>query len=304
MLGILRLLFGAATAFALAVPLTVQAQTAADPVGPLSTAAAPDAQTAMPPAAAPADGAPAGALSAICTDRPTKSNYACTVNAGHVQYESDLLNGSFLRLNGVTTDTYFVVNPTLKYGVTSDVDVEVNVSPAEIVRTHDKAGEDGPIAGDSDLYLRLKYNFLNAQGGNLQATILPYVKAPTARPGIGDGVVEGGLILPVNYKLNSFLTLTTVPEVDFYEDSIGGGRHANTVQLINLGVSLPRNFTFYGELWGDWNFDPAGVIRQYSADAAIAYGVTAYLQLDAGANFGLNRYTPGVQAYVGVSQKF
>ena len=74
--------------------------------------------------------------------------------------------------------------------------------------------------------------------------------------------------------------------------------------MINLGVSLPRNFTLYGELWGDWNFDPAGVIRQYSADAAIAYGVTPYLQLDAGANFGLNRYTPGSRPYVGVSQKF
>ena len=100
------------------------------------------------------------------------------------------------------------------------------------------------------------------------------------------------------------MTLTTVPEIDFFKDGIGDGRHVNTVQLINLGIALPDNFTLYGELWADWNFDPSGTISQFSADTALAYGVTPYLQIDAGLNFGLNRYTPGVQAYVGIAQKF
>lgn len=243
-------------------------------------------------------------LSSICTDRPTKSNYACTVDEGHFQYEADVFNGSSLRLNGVTTDTWLVVNPTLKYGLTPNIDIEANFSPLAIVRTHDNAGGGQTLTGVSDLYVRMKYEFLNSDGGNLQATILPYVKAPTARIGIGNGAVEGGVLLPVNYKLTDLVTLTTVPEIDVFKDAIGNGRHVNTVQLINLGVSLPNGFTLYGELWGDWNFDPAGTSRQFSADAALAYGVTPYLQLDVGANFGLNRYTPGAQVYVGVAQKF
>ena len=307
-----RPLFGAAMTLALATPLTLRAQPTTDAAAPPAATADANAQsstTASPSSQADARSSaptppPASALSAICTDRPTKSNYACTVDAGHFQYESDIVNGSFLRLNGVTTDAYLVVNPTLKYGLTSNIDVEANFSPAEIVRTHDDARDGRTIAGVSDLYLRLKYEFLNIQGGNLQATILPYVKAPTARPGIGNGAVEGGAIMPVNYKLTSILTLTIDPEVDLYKDSTGDGRHVNTSQLVNIGVSLPHNFTLYGELWGDWNFDPAGTVKQYSADTAIAYGVTNYLQLDAGLNFGLNRYTPGVQAYVGISQKF
>lgn len=244
------------------------------------------------------------ALGSICTDRPTKSNYACTVDEGHFQYEADVANGSFLRLNGVTTDTWLMINPTLKYGLTPNVDVELNFSPLEIVRTHDSSGGGQTLTGVSDLYLRLKYEFLNTDGGNLQATILPYLKAPTARIGIGNGAVEGGLILPVNYKITDLVTLTTVPEVDFFKNAIGNDRHVNTAQLINLGIALPDNFTLYGELWADWNFDPSGTLRQFSADAALAYGVTPYLQLDAGLNFGLNRNTPGVQAYIGVSQKF
>lgn len=299
-LFVLAGLLGAPTlACAQAAPDQTAAPNAEAPAGAAQAnpAATPSVATAPATAAAPT-------LSAICTDRPTKSNYACTVDAGHFQYEADVFNGSFLRLDGVTTDTYLATNPTLKYGVTPNLDVEANLSPLEIVHTSDKFGDDRTIAGVGDLILRLKYLFVNTTGGTLQASIIPYVKAPTARPGIGNGVVEGGAILPINYKLTDIITLTTVPEVDALLDSNGGGRHLNTAQLVNVGVSLPKNFTVYGELWGDWNFDPVHTIRQYSADFAVAYSVTSELQLDTGVNFGLNRETAGVQAYVGVSQKF
>jgi hypothetical protein len=130
------------------------------------------------------------------------------------------------------------------------------------------------------------------------------VKAPTARLGIGNGAVEGGALMPVSYKINDKLTLTSVPELDLFKDTLTNGRHTNTAQLLNLAYSLPANVTAYAEVWGDWNFDPAGTIRQSSADVAATWGATKYLQFDAGLNFGLNRQTPGVQAYVGISQKF
>jgi Putative MetA-pathway of phenol degradation len=241
-------------------------------------------------------------LSPICTDRPTKSNAACTVEPGHFQYESDLVNGSSLTSDGTTTHAWLILNPTLKYGLTPQMDVEANLSPLEIITIHDKSGASRSLTGIGDLYLRLKYQFLS--GGDLQAGVIPYLKAPTARIPIGNGAVEGGLIIPVNYKLNDNLTLTTVPEADLYKNAVGVGRHANMVQLINLAAALPGNVTVYGELWGDWNFDPSGTVAQYSADTALAYGVTSYLQLDAGLNFGLNRSTPDLQAYIGISQKF
>ncbi len=248
-------------------------------------------------------GMPGGAaLSPICTDRPTKSNAACTVEPGHFQYESDLVNGSSLTFGGATAHTWLILNPTFKYGLTPQMDVEANFSPLEIITTHDKSGASQSVSGIGDLYLRLKYQFWN--DGDLESAVIPYLKAPTARIPIGNGAVEGGLIVPVNYQAERYITLTTVPEVDIYKNAVDGGRHANMVQLINLAVALPGNFTLYGELWGDWNFDPSGTVAQYSADAALAYGVTPYLQLDAGLNFGLNRSTPDVQAYIGASQKF
>lgn len=278
-----RLPAAACALAALAAPLAAHAQAA---------------DTPAPAAASPE-------LSAICTDRPTKSNAACTVDAGHVQYETDLFNGAFLHVDGVTTDTYLVTNPTLKYGLSKTVDVEVNIAPYEVVRTHDTSGSTSVLGGVGDLYLRLKWNFLNSADGKWSFAALPYLKAPTARRGIGNGEVEGGMIFPINYKLTDKITLTTVPEFDAFKDSTSNsGRHFNSAQLINVGYSLPHNVTVYGELYGDWNHDPVRTIRQYSADAAVAWGITKTLQVDAGLNFGLNRDTPGVQAYFGVSQKF
>ena len=286
---ITRLLAGAAV-LAVILPMAAKAEEiSADP------------QAAPAPAASvtgPAD------LSAICTDRPTKSNAACSVDEGHFQYETDLFNGAFTRTGGVSTDTYLVTNPTLKYGLTKTIDLEVNVAPYEVVRTSDKFGGRSTVGGIGDLYLRLKYNFYNSADGKLSVAIIPYVKAPTARQGIGNGAVEGGAILAVDYKLTDQITFAIVPEVDAFKDTTGEGRHVNTAQLINVGYSLPNNVTVYAELWGDWNFDPAGTIHQYSADVAVAWGFAKYLQFDAGINFGLNSSTPAVQPYFGVSQKF
>ena len=92
--------------------------------------------------------------------------------------------------------------------------------------------------------------------------------------------------------------------MDILKNSLDGGRHVSTAQLVNIGFALPANFTLYAELWGSWNFDPMGTVAQYSADAALAYAVTPYLQIDMGVNFGLNAATPDVQGYVGLAHKF
>jgi hypothetical protein len=250
-------------------------------------------------AASQADSA---ALTPICTDRPSKSNYACTVDAGHFQYESDLANYSSLRQGDAQTMTWLILNPTLKYGVTDTLDVEANMTALEILRNQDTPGE-STLRGVSDLYLRVKYEFINLPN-TLQVAIIPYLEAPTGRAGIGERTVVGGALMPINYEPNSLLTLTLMPQANAAPNSVGTGKHLNTSEVFTLAVNLPRNFTLYTELWADWNIDPAGTIRQRSADVALAFGVTNYLQVDCGVNRGLNSATPQVQGYLGLSQKF
>jgi hypothetical protein len=241
-------------------------------------------------------------LQPICADRPTKSNGPCTVDQGHWQIEADLVNAAFMHAGGVTTDTWMIANPTLKYGLTRNIDIEANIDPLEIVRTRDASGAVDTLREAGDLFLRVKWEFLNHP--NVQAALIPYVKEPTARIGIGNGAWEGGVIAPVNIKLSSALSLALQPEVDDLADASGNGHHGAASADVNLGLSLPHNVTVFAEAWGQWSFDPAGTQRQCSADIAAALGLGRDSQLDAGINFGLNSATPGVAPYIGFSHRF
>jgi hypothetical protein len=237
----------------------------------------------------------------ICADRPTKSNNVCAVDPGAWQLEADLFNGTFQRSGGVTTDTWLITNPSLKYGVAQNWDIEANLVPYEIVRTHETAGTQ-TFSGIGDLYLRMKYAAIPQ--GTVQIGFIPYVKLPTARDGIGNGAVEEGVSIPVNITLSDVWSLGFSPEFDALKDVARGGRHFNTSQTVVVGYALPGDLTLNAELWGDWNEDPTGAPAQYSLDFAVAKLLTKALQIDGGVNLGLNRATPDVQLYAGLAEKF
>ena len=264
----------------------------------LATASFPAiAQTAGDaPAAAPATAEP----TPICTDRPTKSNVVCTVPAGSLQIESDVVNWTRNTDAGVRTDLVYYTNPYLKYGLGPTTDLEVNIAPYVTARTTE-GGAHEKIGGVGDLYVRLKQQIVGS--GKVQVALIPYVKAPTAKLGLGNKRWEGGVAVPILFSLPAGITLNFGPEVDILADGDRHGRHAQLVSLANLSKSFGKA-TVYVEFWNAQNFDPAATVHQYSADVAAAYLLGPTLQLDAGANFGLNRYTADAQVYVGLSTRF
>jgi hypothetical protein len=62
--------------------------------------------------------------------------------------------------------------------------------------------------------------------------------------------------------------------------------------------------TLGAEVWTSQNLDPAGTVSQYSADVDAAWLVNNDTQLDCGLNLGLNRATPDLEVYFGVSRRF
>jgi hypothetical protein len=75
-------------------------------------------------------------------------------------------------------------------------------------------------------------------------------------------------------------------------------------EVAAIGWAASDKLNLSAELWGSWDWDPSGTTRQASADGSVAYLVGSDVQLDAGANFGLNRATPDVELYGGVSVRF
>jgi len=248
---------------------------------------------------------PDNLLRSLCTDRPTKSTGPCTVDAGRWQLESDIYNYTLARGGGVRTTTELFTNPTLKLGLTDRLDVEFNISPYERVVTDDH-GVTAHASGVSDLFLRLKYNFIGDDGGPVAIALSPYIKVPTANHNLGNGYVEAGIIVPVQFNLPENWQLLFDPEVDVLKNASGSGRHINAIALVSLSKPVSSTITLSAELWTDTNFDPQGDTTQYSADLGVAWipAAAPNLQLDGGVNFGLNANTPRTQIYVGISRRF
>ncbi|MCC8692120.1 transporter [Xanthomonas campestris] len=239
----------------------------------------------------------------LCTNRPTKANSTCTVPAGAWQLETDI--GSYTRDSqpGTRIETSVFTNPTLKYGVSDRIDLQLNWAPQLQVKTTDRAtGARSSLSGGGDIYLRMKARFYESDTATV--AVLPFVKAPTARTGLGNDEWEGGIALPINFALPNSFSLTFGPEVDWLADSDGSGNHIAVINAINLARPLTPKLSMAVEVWSSINRDPAETIEQYSADIATAYLINPLLQLDVGANFGLNDRNPDAQVYVGLAHRF
>jgi hypothetical protein len=239
----------------------------------------------------------------ICADRPSKSTGACTVPAGHWQMETGLIDWFGDHSNGVSEDVVAIGSTLLKYGLNDSADVELGAAPFVMDRVHGD-GVHARASGFGDTIVRMKYR-LTAEGAPFEMALDPFAKIPTANHRLGNGKVEGGLVVPMDAPLGkSGLTLSIDPELDIAADEDGHGHHAAMTQVVNLAAAISDTLTVSAEIWGLWNWDPMRNIKQYSADATATYAVNNDLQLDAGAHFGLNRETPDVELYTGVSVRF
>ena len=159
------------------------------------------------------------------------------------------------------------------------------------------------LSGIGDLTVRYKHR-LTADGAPIQIAFIPFVKLPTAKHGIGNGKVEGGLAFPINIATDSRVTVVFGPELDVLADFNGDSRHLQLVNLVNASALVAPRLTLAGELWTATNFDPADTVTLASADVALAYAVNANAQADLGANLGLNSVTPNLEIYAGISLRF
>lgn len=245
------------------------------------------------------DPTPDALLRAFSTDRPPKANSPYTVDAGRFQYETDLAVFGRGNADGVLTRDWTIIDPTLKLGLTNTVDAELQVTPYQSA-----ASSGAPtVSGQGDSVARLKWNVLGDDGGDVAAALIPYVKLPTARSGLGNGRVEGGLIVPVSIAAPAGLTVIVMPEADVLKNAANDGYHGAFDFLVNVSHPIDARWTGYAEIFAsrDWQ---GGERPVYTLDCALTFAITPTLQWDLGNNLSLNGVAPRVQVYSGLSQRF
>jgi hypothetical protein len=264
----------------------------------LFSAAGAHAQT-QPAAAGPASAdAPADGRD-FCAQRPGKVTPPCILDAGRLQIETGLVDAVFQHSDGLHSDIYALGATELRLGVSKRVELEAAWTPVVVDQTRGQPHESG--TGDASLAVLAALTDPDKMGVAVSAQA--FVTLSTATHGLGAGGFTGGARLPIAIPLSDGLSLGLTPEADVLRNSGGGGTHAAWIGA----ASLSRGFgplTLGAELWGQVEDDPAGTIRRATADLIGAVMIGKELQLDAGANFGLNRQTPGAELYFGISKRF
>jgi hypothetical protein len=239
------------------------------------------------------------ALRELSTDRPDATESPFTVDAGHWQLEMDFLSHTRNRLDGVRTRAWDFAPLNLRYGLLSDIEVGIFISPYSRVTEEPRGGPRTKMSGFGDITLRAKFNFLGNDGGGKAFGLIADLKLPTAANGLGNGRVEGALILPVAFDLGGGWEMGAMTGVDLRQRD-GGGTRAVWVNTATVGHELVRDLSGYLELTSQ-----AGEGTHVATfNLGVTWRLAADTQLDAGVNLGVSRAADDAQFFAGLSRRF
>jgi len=148
------------------------------------------------------------------------------------------------------------------------------------------------VSGVGDLYFRGKLNLIGPEGGDVQAAIIPYVKAPNGCPESQQGVEEGA-IAPISFALPRAFTLCSIRRSTYCATPMISGDITNIQFLATRSHAVTDSVTGYVELWGQANNDPVNPNKQASLDLSYMARLEKIPSLQSiRANIGLTAATP------------
>lgn len=250
---------------------------------------------------------PSQLLREMTTDRPDITESPFTVDAGHIQFETNLFAYAKSRpdMAGIVTESYEFLTANMRIGVANHAELAFVVQPYGVTRMFPPAAR---ASGIGNFEIRVKLNLWGNDSydkpGDTALALLPYLSFPVDRNnGIGANAVEGGLIVPFNVKLTEVLDLGLNAGIETVHNDPGSGHHAEFLASASLAYAWSDHFGTYYEIAGRFDTgDPRGDI------VFLATGLTCALndnvQLDAGINFGMNGATDRINPFAGVSIRF
>lgn len=223
----------------------------------------------------------------LSTDRPDKTESAYTVDAGHVQIETDIANYS------QGDKSLGLGNWAFRLGLTNTTEFQIMMNSFS---TSDEA------SGMGDLTLRFKKNLVGNDGGPVAFTLLPKIKLPTATGGVGNGYFEGGLATMTAIELPNGFEAGIQVEVDILK-SDGPGYHPEFIASFTVGHDVIGELAMYCELFTQ-SSPQADAGRVATFDTGLTYKFTPTFQLDAGVNIGLTDAADPLNPFTGFSIRF
>jgi hypothetical protein len=239
----------------------------------------------------------------FCPDRPGLGTPACTMDRGHAALELGLLDWTHDGDGADETDEIAGGDVLLRYGVTESLEVQFGWTAYTHVRTRSGIVADS-TNGVGDLLVAARQNLLHPDGSGFSIALMPYATLPTGSDGIGAGDWGGGLIVPMSYALAGGFSLGFTAEADAAVDEDGDGRHLAYSGIIGLDIPITGALGATVELSAGRDEDPSGHSTEVLAGLSAGWMPSDDLQLDVGANVGLNGNAADLELYVGIARRF
>jgi hypothetical protein len=243
------------------------------------------------------------------TDRPNVTNTPHTIDAGHWQLETGVMDYAYYRDDSsgdnVRSDDFAFGQFNFRLGVLDDLELNAVINAYETNRAYNLSTHATVRAsGFGDTILGGKLNLWGNEGGDgagsTALAIQPQFKFPTARNDIGDGRFEFSVVAPFLANLPAGFHLGLQPGVSQERNS------SNTAYVIGLpgSVSLDRVVLGNLDVYLEYACHPTTekhVTVPQTIDVGGTYPLTKNIVLDAGANFGLNRASNNIEVLTGIS---
>jgi len=250
-------------------------------------------------------------LREFTTDRPDTTESPFTVDAGHIQFETNLFGYARSRpdADGIVTDSYEFATTNIRIGLTNTSEINFIWQPYGIVRSHPTDPVDATrSAGIGGVEIRSKINLWGndtfEKPGATALGLLPYISLPTDRGnGISPDAIEGGFILPFAVKLTEKFDLELNAGVDVVRNDDTAGYHAEYLGSASLAYGWNEHLSTYYEVVARFGTrDPRGDVVVLAT--GVTYQLAKNLQIDAGINVGITSAADRINPFIGISTRF
>jgi hypothetical protein len=247
------------------------------------------------------------------TDRPDKTLTPVTVDAGHVQFETDFVSYKFNReqqpqeQNATDRNFYAFMLTNVRIGVLNNLDVHVILQPFDFIgatapRLPQYPGSTAAF-GFGDMSVMFKHNLWGNDGGPTALGWAGRIDIPSGSPRVTSGFVEGGTSLFWLRRWPNKLYLGIEAGVDIRENIRQFGYHTEFLNSISLAYSLTKKLGSKVEIASIASTESRQPWEGVFA-TALLFQPLEDMQLDIGMNVGLTKPAMDFNPYSGVSVRW
>lgn len=243
----------------------------------------------------------------LCSERPGLTTTACITAAGRLQTEMGLASWTLEQGDGERTDTYLIGDTLVRYGIGRKTELRFGWTPYGFARDRHADGSVERTGRVGDATVGVKTSIIERKGDTgLAMSALATAILPIGRLPIGAGDWGVSFQLPVTYRTSDKISLQATPIAAAAVNGDGQGRHSLYGSAIEVEYSLSEavKAAFSAQVTRDDDPDPEVRGTPALGSIAVSWQPNRNMQLDLGANVGLNRAAPDVAVYAGVSHRF